>query len=116
VEAGEQKSVAVKIILEQYLRPLLRKNIDTLILGCTHYVVLKKTIERIVGSKIRLISEDKVVPRKLKSYLKRHPEIEKRLSRDGVIRFFTTDQAEKFTHLGSAIFGENINVEKTILL
>jgi glutamate racemase len=82
VEAGEQNSIATKIILENYLKPLKNKGIDTLILECTHYGILENQIKKIVGFNVVVISEAKVIPKKLKNYLKRHPEIERRLGKN----------------------------------
>ena len=115
VEAGEQNSKALKIILKNYLEPLKKEKIDTLILGCTHYGILEKEIKKIVGPKIKIISEEKIVPKKLKDYLKRHPEIEKTLAKDKQLHFYSTDLTDKFTTLGSQFFGRKIKAEKAEL-
>ncbi len=115
VEAGEQNSKAAKIILENYLKPLKNKGIDTLILGCTHYGILENQIRKIIGSDITIISEAKVVPKKLKSYLKKHPEIEQKLGKNKIIRFYSTDLTKKFVLLGSKFFGQKIKAQKVSL-
>lgn len=115
VEAGEQNSKAAKIILENYLRPLKNKGVDTLILGCTHYGILENQIRKIMDSATAIISEAKVVPKKLKDYLKRHPEVEKKLGKNGVVHFYSTDLTDKFTSLGSKLFGKKIKAQKVIL-
>lgn len=115
VEAGEQNSKATKIILENYLKPLKNKGIDTLILGCTHYGILGNQIKKITGSNITIISEAKVVPKKLKNYLKRHPEIDRRLDKNGIVNFYTTDLTQKFVSLGSNFFGKKIEAQKVSL-
>lgn len=115
VEAGEQNSKAAKIVLKKYLEPLKKKGIDTLILGCTHYGILENKIRKIIGSKIHIISEAKIVPKKLKDYLKRHPEIEGNLKKNGAVIFFSTDLTNKFTSLGSKFFGKKIKGLKALL-
>lgn len=115
VEAGEKNSEATEIILRDYLRPLIKKNIDTLILGCTHYGILENKIKKIIGSNIYVISEVKVVPRKLKIYLQKHQEIEKVIGKNKIVRFYSTDLTDKFRLLGSRFFGRNIQVKKVIL-
>ncbi|MBI4653128.1 glutamate racemase [Candidatus Kuenenbacteria bacterium] len=115
VEEGEQNSKATKIILENYLKPLKNKGIDTLILGCTHYGILENQIRKIIVSNITIISEAKVVPKKLKDYLKKHPEIERKLEKNGVVHFYSTDLTNKFTSLGSKFFGKKIKVQKVSL-
>ena len=102
-------------MLKKYFKPLLKKKIDALILGCTHYGILENKIRKIIGNKIEIINEDRIIGRKLKDYLKRHPEIEKNLRRDSKIRFFTTDLTDKFKILGSKFFGKKIFPEKAEL-
>ncbi len=115
VESGEYKSEIADLVLKKYLKNLIKKNIDTLILGCTHYGILEKKIRKIIGPKIIIISDKKAVPQKLRSYLLRHTEIESNLKKNGVVKFYTTDSTEKFTTLGSKFFGEKIKVKKTSL-
>lgn len=115
VESGEQNSPETATILERYLRPLLDKNIDTLILGCTHYGILEKKIRAIVGPDIRMISEAHVVPKKLKAYLEKHRELEQTLGKHRSTRFFSTDRTDKFKTLGGKFFGRAIEVEKAVL-
>lgn len=115
VEAGEQNSKALNIILEGYLKPLKKNGVDTLILGCTHYGILENQIRKIAGPNIIIISEAKVVPPKLKDYLNRHPEIEQKLSKNGQVNFYSTDLTKKFVSLGSKFFGKKIKVEKVSL-
>lgn len=115
VEAGEEHSPATEHFLKQYLKPLLVKKIDTLILGCTHYGMLERRIRKLVGKNVHVISEANVVARKLRNYLDRHPERERTLARNGARTFYSTDITENFETLGKRFFGERINVEKVVL-
>lgn len=115
IEEGEYKSLATKIILEKYLQSLQRKKVDTLILGCTHYGILQTQIKKIMGQRVKIINEGPVVAGKLKNYLRRHLEIEAKLSRLKRRQFYTTDLTEKFVTLGSKFFGQPIKVEKVNL-
>ncbi len=108
VEAGEHKSEIAKIALQKYLKPLIAKKIDTLILGCTHYGILEKQIKIIVGKDIQVISEGKVVAEKLVNYLQRHPEIEKQLSKKSQRIFLITDLTTKFQTLATKFFGQKV--------
>ncbi len=94
VESGGLKYAAP--ILKDYLRPLLKKNVETIVLGCTHYPALKNKIRQMVGRKIRIISPDEIIPEKLADYLKRHPEIEKKLTKGGRKVFAVTDLTPNF--------------------
>jgi glutamate racemase len=115
VEAGEQNSKETETILRRYLAPLLKKNIDTLILGCTHYGILEKKIRAIVGPDISIVSEARVVPKKLKKYFQMHAEIESTLCTRPAIHFFTTDRTDRFQTLGSTLFGRPIEVRRAVL-
>lgn len=74
-------------ILEDYLAPMGK--VDAIILGCTHYCLIKEEVRRLSG--VRVISQDEIVPEKLADYLERHPEIESRLGRNGRRDYFVTD-------------------------
>lgn len=115
VEAGEQNLKATELILQNYLKPLKINNIDTLILGCTHYGILKNRIHKNVGQDVHIISEAKIVAEKLKDYLKKHKELEKKLGKNRTYYFYSTDLTDKFQTLGSKFFGKKIKVKKTIL-
>lgn len=115
VEAGEHNSKAMDIFIKKYLKPLINKKIDTLILGCTHYGILENKIKKIVGKNVAIISEANIVARKLKDYLKRHSEIETKLNKGGTRIFYSTDLTENFKILGSKFFGQKIEVQKAKL-
>jgi len=115
VEAGEQNSEVVDIMLKKYLKPLMDKKIDTLILGCTHYGILEPKIKKIIGKNVNIISESKIVAKKLKDYLSRHPEIEKKLAKNGKREFYSTDLTDNFQKLGSKFFGKKIKAQKAQL-
>lgn len=115
IEAGEHNSEAMDIFLKKYLAPLISKKIDTLILGCTHYGILENKIKKIAGKNIHIISEADIVAAKLKDYLKRHPEVEKRLAKNGRRTFYSTDLTENFRTLGGKFFGRKIEVQKANL-
>ncbi len=115
VETGEQNSNFTEVIIDKYLKPLIKKDIDTLILGCTHYGILERKIKKVVGNKILVLSEAKIIPKKLEIYLKNHPEIKKILSKKRKIIFYTTDLTDKFILLGSKFFGKKIIAKKISL-
>lgn len=115
VEAGEQNSKITTLLLQQYLKPLLKKNIDTLILGCTHYGILVKSIQKIVGPSVKIISEAEIIPRELKKYLDKHAELDNKLARRHKVIFTTTDTTDKFTKLGSKFYKKQITAKKVSL-
>ncbi len=116
VEAGNISSPEVQEIVRGYMEKVLKEDIDTLILGCTHYEHLLPEIRSVIAERnITIVSEAEVIARKLGEYLKRHPEIEGRIERSKERTFFTTDTASRFAKLGSTFFGELIHSERIIL-
>ena len=112
IEEGLLKSTPTKMILKNYLRPLKNAHVDTLILGCTHYPLLQKEIERMMGKNCQVISSSKAAVNAIEDYFKRHPEVEKSISKKGKRTYYTTDCPEKFESLGSQFLGEKIKGEK----
>ena len=100
-------------IAEKYLSRLKETGVDTLILGCTHYPLLHKTISRVMGEDVRLVSSAMEVARVLKRMV-----LDGNLQRDGnckpVYRYYTSDSVEKFEPLCSAILGKTINCAEKV--
>lgn len=112
IEEGWHTKPEATSILRKYLKPLKACNVDTLILGCTHYPFMQKQFEKYMGKKTKVFNTGEVVAKKLKDYLARHPEIEEKLTRaktgQGKRLFLTTDDPASFKtfaekHLGIKI-------------
>ena len=108
VEEGWAGKPEANMILKKYLRPLKVKQVDTLILGCTHYPLMIKDIRRIMGRNVKVINPAIMAAEKLVDYLKRHQEIEKKLGKNKQLVFYTTDDANKFKALGERFLGREI--------
>lgn len=115
VEAGGQDSARADELIRGYVAPLLEKDIDTLVLGCTHYGILEGKIQAAIGADIGIISEDEVMPESLAAYLKRHPEFEQRIGKDGAVRFYCTGDTKTFNTLGSVFFEKTVKAEQVTL-
>jgi len=115
VEEGWEKRPATKKILRSYLRPLKFAQVDTLILGCTHYPILFKEIQGIMGNKTRVLNSGEIVANSLTDYLQRHPEIDSKLDKNAHYKFFVTDLSEHYQKLGEKWFGQGIEFEKVEL-
>lgn len=115
IEEGMLKHTVTRMMLKTYLRPFKHAHVDTLILGCTHYPLLQKEIERIIGKQVTVISSATAAVDAIADYFKRHPQLEKSLSRDGKRVYFTTDCPEKFETLGSRFLGQKISGEKAAI-
>ncbi len=112
IEEGWANKPEGKMILKKYLRPLKVKQIDTLVLGCTHYPSLLKDIARVMGKNVKIINPAVVTAERLANYLKRHEEIDKRLSKNKKLVFYTTDDINKFREMGRKILGKEIKEVK----
>lgn len=91
IEDSSRNKKVLKLILEEYLEELKKKKINCLLLACTHYELIKKEIKAVIGPKVKVIAEGQIVAKKLKDYLKRHQEIEKKLEKEKQISYFFTD-------------------------
>jgi len=126
IEEGWHTRPEAISILRKYLKPLKSCNIDTLILGCTHYPMMQKQFERYMGGKVKVFGTGEVVAEKLASYLERHPEIEKKLSRaparapakkgQGKRLFLTTDDPARFKAFAEKYLGMKIKTPEKINL
>lgn len=79
-----------------------RHGIGSLILGCTHYPLLQKTISKVIGKKVQIINPAEAIAKGIKNYLKENPQIAKKIKRGRGHRFFFSDEPynlEKISHL-----------------
>lgn len=88
----------------------LDPRIDTIILGCTHYPILIPKIKQYVPEGIRIISQGKYVAESLKDYLNRHADMDERCTKGGSVRYFTTENEEKFKENARIFLPEGIEV------
>lgn len=105
VENGESLSEGAYYFIKRDLQRLFDQDsqIDTLILGCTHYPLLLPHIENCIPPGVKIMSQGKIVSASLKDYLHRHPGMHAKCSQNGTCLFFTTEDAEKFNE-ASAVF------------
>ena len=113
VEYGEYASDGADYFVEQSVRALMSKcaDIDTIILGCTHYPLLMPKIRRFLPQGVNLLSQGDIVASSLKSYLLRHSDIESRLTKGGTVRFLTTESVDKFSGAARIFFDGDLAVE-----
>lgn len=113
VEEGWLDARETKMILRKYLAPLKQKQIDTLVLGCTHYPLLKDLILHRMGkNRIRLIDSSVEVALTLKTYLEKTPALSNILSRGDNNRYFVSDITKAAINTAEKIFGRHIDLEK----
>lgn len=111
VEEGWLKKPETTMIIKKYLHPLKVRQIDTLILGCTHYPLLKDTIQRKIGKKVIIIDSSIAVADQVKSFLENHPEIDKLLERNDEFRLFVSDITEQFEKTARITLKRKVHLE-----
>lgn len=98
IENNEHEGPGADYFVEKNIRELLQQSaqIDTIILGCTHYPLMLNKIRKYVPAHIRLLAQGEIVADRLVDYLERHPEIDALCSKQGRQVFYTTESAESF--------------------
>lgn len=114
VENNEFDSPGSDYFVKKHLDHILSidPQIDTLVLGCTHYPLLAAKIKQYLPAGITVLSQGEYVAESLKDYLKRHPEMDRKLTRNGNCRFLTTESADKFSEAASIFLNAPLNVEQ----
>ncbi|MBD5285909.1 MAG: glutamate racemase [Bacteroides sp.] len=117
IENGEAASPGADYFVKQEIDRLLEKEpeIDTIILGCTHYPILIDKIKKYVPDGIAVVPQGELVGKSLVDYLSRHPEMEKRLTKGGRCTYLTTENAEKFNESASIFLSHTVNAESITL-
>ena len=114
VEEGWIKKPETNMIVKKYLHPLKTRMIDTLILGCTHYPVLKKTISRKAGKRVKVIDSALAVALRVKNFLENNPGLDRRMKKHGGHKFFTSDITPHFEALAASVMKKKIKLERLI--
>lgn len=109
IEENWIKKPETKMILKKYLRELKMKEVESLVLACTHYPFLLKDIKRIMGRNCLVFDPGKVVSDSLGDYLKRHLEVKLKTSQKGETYFYATDNLESFSNLGRFFLGHPLD-------
>ncbi|MCC6372572.1 MAG: glutamate racemase [Bacteroidia bacterium] len=107
IENNECTNAGAEFFIKKYVDGLMaqEKNIDAIILGCTHYPLIEQQIKKYLPAGITLLSQGPIIAKGLKDYLQRHPEMDSRCSKNGSVSFFTTDQPETFDKAATLFYG-----------
>lgn len=113
VENREYMTEGASYFIQKDLERLLAQdpNIDTVLLGCTHYPLLENKIRELLPENIAIVSQGKIVADKLEDYFLRHPTMETKISKKGKVQFFTTDSADEFESHADIFFPGKIHAE-----
>lgn len=117
VENREYDKPGADYFVKQHIKRLLERDplIDTIILGCTHYPLLMQKINQCLPENVKAIAQGRYIAESLKDYLKRHPEMDKKCTKNGTVKYFTTESPGKFKQLASLFLNEQIDAGQTTL-
>lgn len=117
IESGEHNQSGADYFIDLYLRKLFAQDetIDTLVLGCTHYPLIKETIARHLTTMgkggVHIIAQGTLVAESLVNYLQRHAEYREQLSEEGSCVYLTTEDADRFAQSASTFLGSSIEAQ-----
>jgi glutamate racemase len=118
IENNEADSPGADYFVKKRLDHLMRldADIDTVILGCTHYPILMPKILKHIKAGVRIVPQSEYVAESLNKYLERHPEMDAKLTKNGSCQYYTTENADKFKEnarifLPSDIFVRHLDLE-----
>ena len=117
IENNEHNSPGADYFVKEYIDALLARDpeIDTIILGCTHYPLMLDKIRQYTPPGIRLVPQGEYVAPSLARYMERHPEMEARCTRQGTCRYLTTESAALFRKSASVFLGYDIEASQIAL-
>lgn len=110
VENNEYNTPGADYFIEKNISNLLEQSpdIDAVLLACTHYPLLIDKIKKAVPDNVTVLSQGEIVANSLADYLKKHPEMEEKCSKNGQISFFTTDSTEDFDNHAAVFYGKPV--------
>lgn len=117
VENNEANSPGADYFVAKYVDAIMEidPEIDTLVLGCTHFPLLMEKIRSHVSDQIKIIGQGGIVAESLADYLTRHPEIEEKCEKNGMLQYLTTENPKKFNSLASMFMEANVESARVIL-
>ena len=112
IEEGWADTEVAHLTAKEYLKELLEQDIDSLVLGCTHYPILKKTIGDIVGEKIKLVNPAKETAKDLSIILEQQNIL--RDNTDATYEYYVSDIPDRFMNIGQQFIKRNMDDVKKI--
>lgn len=113
VENNEYNRDGADFFVKKYIDELIKKDeqIDTLILGCTHYPLLIDKIKKYLPERVRIVSQGELIAESLENYLSRHENINAKCTRNGVTKYYTTESVEKFNEAASIFLNKKVEAQ-----
>ena len=113
IENNEADSPGADYFVKKRIDHIMRLDpeIDTVILGCTHYPILMSKILKYVPRGVKIVPQGEYVAESLQDYLHRHPDMERRCTKHGTVKYLTTENPEKFKESARIFLNDEISVE-----
>ncbi|MDJ0915401.1 MAG: glutamate racemase [Desulfobacterales bacterium] len=111
VEEGWLQKPETVMIVKKYLHPLKVRQVNSLILGCTHYPVIKKVIQRKIGKQVHIIDSSLAVAAEVAAYISRHPELGAGIAKHNRLELFVSDITTQFKKTAQMLFKQHIQLE-----
>ena len=113
IENNEADSPGADYFVKKRIDHIMRLDpeIDTLILGCTHYPILMPKILKHVPRGVRIVPQGEYVAESLQDYFRRHPDMDARCTKNATVKYYTTENPEKFKETARIFLHEQVNVE-----
>lgn len=117
IENGEIDTEGSHVYIRKYIDIMFSEDndIDTILLGCTHYPIIKDRIQEHLKKGINIVTQGEIVAKSLASYLKRHLEIEEKCTVNGSVRFLTTESPKEFALKAKKVLNISISPTNTLL-
>ena len=112
VEEGWFDKPETRMIVKKYLHPLKVRQVESLILGCTHYPLLKSIIQEKIGRRVKIIDSSVAVAEKIREFFTTHPEIDNAIGKTGRADLFVSDITEQFEKTASTILKRKVSLTK----
>ncbi len=113
IENNEFNNEGSNYFIQKNVQSLLKQSpdIDTIILGCTHYPLLINKLKQYIPQHIQLVAQGEIVAKGLKDYLIRHPEMDTKCTKNGSLEFYTTEIPENFNSQAGKFFGKEVSAK-----
>lgn len=118
IENNKHYSDGGQLIIQEDFQDLIDSNraIDTVLLACTHYPIVKEFLEQLSHGRIQIVAQGEIVARSLKDYLFRHKDLEGKLAKGNSVQYLTTECVDEFNSfvlrfIGERVFAEQVQID-----
>jgi glutamate racemase len=112
VEEGWFDRPETRMIVKKYLHPLKIRQVDSLILGCTHYPLLKTIIHEKIGKRVKIIDSSVAVAEKIREYFTARPDVDESIEKTGKACLYVSDITDQFEKTASTILKRSVTLTK----